>query len=355
MESVKTAITAALLTLSGFTFVFCPQNTGAQQEQKPVPVRTAKVVARNTRITVHTSGIIASKEQMNLSFKIGGIIESIKAEEGDLVEKGTLLATLNQTEIRARVDQAGVEFDKAERNLKNAEKLYADSVMTQERFLDAKSAWINASANLKIARHNLKFASISAPTRGRILRKLGEVNEITEAGRPLFVFSGLTRNFVLRAGVIDRDVIRLSLGDSAAVSFDAYPNRPFSATVGELPAGSNSQTGLYEVELTLSDNGLPLLPGMLGSVEITTQQTQRLSVIPIEALIDANADRGYVYVLDGNVASKRPISLSPDIRNGILVTKGLSPGQIVITEGASYLRDKMRVKIIPSTEHALSD
>ena len=336
-----------------FIVLSCGGKAEVQQERQSVPVRTARVAEKDIRVRVRTSGTTARKEQMDLSFKIGGIIREIAVREGDFVTDGTRLATLDQTEIQARVDQVQVGFDKADRDLKNARKLHADSVTTHEQLLDMQSVWEDARASLTVARHNLAFASIQAPSDGFILKKMGEVNEMIAPGRPLFVFSSSAGDMVLRAGVTDRDILHLALGDSATVKLDAYPGQPIPAAISELPATSDALTGLYEIELTVAGGRVRLLPGMTGSTEIYTQKVERLPVVPIEALTEADVDRGYVYVLDGQTVYKRGLSIGTIIGDEVSVKAGLLPGETVVTEGAAYLQDKAEVKIVPDAKHNL--
>jgi len=331
--------------------ISCGGKTEERIEQRPVPVRAAEVKIGTRHISVHTSGTVAGKETARLSFKISGIIERIGVREGDFVQKGVVLAALNQTEARAIVHRTEAAFEKARQDLTNDEKLYAENVISEERLLHIRKAWKTARANLEIAEHNLVFASILAPADGRILNKLGEVNEVIQAGRPLFLFSVASPNFVFHAGLTDRDIVRLSMGDSATVFLDAHPNLPIPAAVSELPAASDPATGLYPVELTLFHGDVSLLQGMHGRVEIRTQHSAEGPVIPMDALVNTDRDHGEVYVLEGTLARKRAVILGPVSGHKIVVRRGLSPGEVVVIEGAGYLRDKSAVKIISSTEH----
>ena len=152
--------------------------------------------------------------------------------------------------------------------------------------------------------------------------------------------------FVLRVGIADRDVVRLSPGDSASVVFDAFPAHTLVGSVSELPAGANPATGLYEVELTVEEEGLPLLTGLIGRAEILPRSARRLPVIPIEAIMDADADRGYAYVVEEGSVAKRPLRLGPILGAKVVVLKGLSPGEAIVTAGAAYLRDGLEVTVV---------
>ncbi|MDP6038216.1 MAG: efflux RND transporter periplasmic adaptor subunit [Candidatus Latescibacteria bacterium] len=251
---------------------------------------------------------------------------------------------LNRTEIWARHTQARVALEKAQRDFDDAERLHADGVVTRSQRLDAKSALDQAKAAFEIAQHNLRFSAIVAPSKGRIAKQLKEADEVIGAGQPMFEF--VTELLVLRAGVTDRDVLFVSLGDSAQIRFDAHPNEVVVGKVEELSAAADARTGLYEVELRLRSKSLTLLPGMMGRAHIFTNHETRLPAVPVEALIDADADRGFVYVLVGSTVDRRAVTLGKMKDAHVFIHKGVSPGEQVIVEGATYLRDQSRVQVV---------
>ena len=107
-------------------------------------------------------GKLASKEELKLSFKTGGIISEIFVDEGQTVKKGQVLAKLNLSEIQAQVNQAILGLDKAERDYRRANNLYKDSVVTLEQLQNTTTALDIAKSNVKIAEFNLQFSTIKA-------------------------------------------------------------------------------------------------------------------------------------------------------------------------------------------------
>ncbi len=335
-----------LATLTTACFASCsPKKEVEVVPAPPVPVRLVQVVEEEIPRVVRACGVIASSKQMKLSFKIGGIVDKIPIEEGNQATKGQVLAELNLTEIEARLTQAEIACEKAERDLERIRNLYRDSVATTEQLQDATSAFENASAELKIARYNLLHSSIKAPSEGVILKRLVEENELVPAGKPVFVFSSSEAEHVLRVGVSDRDVLYLALGDSAVVRFDTFRDRHFSAVLSETPAGTNS--GMFEIELTILETDVRLLTGMIGCAEIYSHNLRRVPVVPVDALIDAEADRAFVFIRQGEIVRRKLVRLGALFGEKTAVLEGLSTGQEVVTEGALYLRDKSRIKLIP--------
>lgn len=322
----------------------CTAKTPAPPPHAAIPVRTTPVQEQQVHTTIYTSGKTISRQKIQLSFKVDGLIKHIAVREGDVVRAQDTLAILDQTEIRAHYAQAQIAYQKAHQDYQKAHTLQKDNVITQTQLLSAQVALETARAARDIATYNLTHSVIVAPTNGRMLQKLGEAKEMIRAGMPLFTFASQTNIAILQAGMTDRNVLRLALGDSATVTFDAHPNLEIPATVEKIAATATPQTGLYEIELAFITHHT-LLPGMIGHAHIHTQHSQKRWVIPIESLMDADNDRGFVYVLIDNIVYRRAVTLDKLQNNMVLIKEGLTLGEQVVTDGASYLRDQSPVTV----------
>lgn len=318
----------------------------------PVPVRVVTADTLATRVSVNASGVTAAPAEVQLGFGTGGILARLLVGEGDAVRRGSLLAELDLTEIRAGVAQARAALDKARRDLATAEQLFADSALARDRLLDARTVWESAQAAAEVAEHQLAVSSLAAPVTGRVLRRLAEPGEIVVPGRPILTLVPV--EVVIRAGLTDREVLQVAVGDPATAVFPAFPEMPQSATVLRLPAGADPRTGLYEVELTVAGDRA-MLPGMVARVTIQTDRWQRWPAVPIEALVNADADRGYVYVLEGRTVRRRLVTLGELVGDRVLILADLSAGDTVVREGATRLRDSTLVQVVADDRHRLGD
>ena len=102
-----------------------------------------------------------------------------------------------------------------------------------------------ADSDLKVAKFNLKHSEIIAPNDGKVLKRFAEEGELTNSGVPIFLFGADNEGWVIRAGVTDRQIIRLKIGDKASVWFDPYPNEEFIAHITEIEAVANPYTGTF--------------------------------------------------------------------------------------------------------------
>lgn len=327
-----------------------PQKTASQKE-KAIVVKTAKLETRlNSDIPVITSGILNSKTEMNLSFKIGGIIQRMLVDEGQTFGAGQLLATLDQSEIQSQVNQAQSALQKTERDLQRAQNLYADTVATLEQVQNATTAKEVAQADLKIARFNQRYSAIYARTPGRVLQRFAEEGELINPGNPVLLVASSSDAQVIRVGISDRDVIRLNYNDRAEVQFDAYGGEVFEAQVTEIAEMADMRTGTYEVELTIQARGKRLKNGFVGKVKIFPNGSEEFYQIPMGALAEGDSKTAYVFVPTKDKKARRiELKVANIGNNSFMVAKKDFPAEFkeIITDGVSYLSPNASIKIVP--------
>lgn len=341
-----------LLALASSWLVACnPQYAEQQGVTSPSLKRVkASVPPLSTEpIPVTGSGLLASKKEVRLSFKTGGVIRSILVDEGDLVRKGQVLARLDLQEINARVRQASQQVERYERDLARIERLHADSVATLEQVQNLRTALEVAKADLQVAAFNQEFSVIRAPEQGKILRRFTEVGEVISSGNPVFYFANRQqRAFVMRIGVADRDVVRLQNGDPAILHFDAWPATDFSAQVTEVAEAADPMTGTFEIELTLDPTDRTLKNGFIGKASIRPRAQAPYYKVPMRALVDGEASRARVFAVDKQQQVHK-VELRPDYIGNDYFTVVAAEQQLqepLVIEGAAYLSEGETVEIL---------
>ena len=312
-----------------------------------VRVRVTGVTTGVISIPVHTNGILVSSEELKLSFKTGGIVAKILVEEGDRVKKGDLLASLNLSEISANADQAKSGYDKALRDFKRAENLFRDSVVTLEQKQNAATALNVAKSALDIVQFNLNHSKIIAHDNGVILKQLVKANELVSSGYPVFLFGSSGKYWKVKAGLSDKDIIEINPGDSATVSFDAHHGLKFPAIVDQVGEMSNPYTGTYEIELLLHASDFRLASGFVAGVDLFPSTRKSFSMIPVESIVEADGHQGYIYVVTGAITVQKVKIDIETLIGSMAAVRGIPEGITeVVSEGAAYLKNGMKVEVI---------
>ncbi|MBN8650049.1 MAG: efflux RND transporter periplasmic adaptor subunit [Cytophagales bacterium] len=335
MKSILTWMLAGLLLAACSS----PKNSSTETPKDVVPVSTIELKAEQLQPVIHTSGVFTTDDETLLAFKTGGVIEKIYVKEGDPVRSGQLLATLNLTEIDAQVAQAQLAIEKATRDFNRAQNLYKDSVATLEQFQNAQTGLDVARKQLESARFNRTYSEIRAISNGMVLRKMVNEGQVISPGTTVFQTNGSGKgNWILRTGVSDRDWAMIQPGDGAIISSDALPDKTWQGTVTKKSAAVDAANGALNIEITLNTDA-GLAAGLFGKAIITVKQKQNVWKIPYEALLDGNAQNGYVFINENNKARKVPVLVSGIEKDFVLISGGLQDGQQLIVSGSAYLKE----------------
>ncbi len=336
-----------------YSFVFlllmsCGKKKETKQEtEEIIAVEVQTVGKKSLTEPIIASGVLSSKSEMKLAFKTGGMIKKVYVNEGQFVKEGQLLAELDLSEIDAQVKQAKLGLEKSERDLERVKKLYADEATTLTNVQDATTGYDVAKESVQVAEFNQKLSRIYAPASGRILRKISEQGELITPFSPVFILGTGESAYIVNVGLADRDVVKVKLGDAANIYLDAYPNEPFHARITQIAQTVNPATGTYEAELQIQPNGKKLISGFVAKAEISSGKGPVSLIVPVEAIVEADRDKAFVYVLnaDKQSVSKNHIGIGAVYGNDVAVSSGLTEGTSIITKGANFLSDKSKVKV----------
>jgi len=333
-----------------FTFTNCSENKAQKSNaEDAVIVRTLPVAVTDYAPALEYSGSIASKSEAKLSFKIGGIISRMYVKEGDHVSKGQLLATLDLTEINAQVQQAKQSVEKANRDLTRVKNLFEDTAATLEQYQNVQTQHNVANESLRIAQFNQQYAQIRATDNGTVIKKIMNEGELASSGATVLIMNGTSNDdWVVRFGVSDKDWAVLKKGDVATVEIDAYPGATFKGIVNKIAGAADPVSGTYEIEVKVLPGEKKFAAGLFATIKLNRSAQQELSVIPIEALTEADGKTGYVYLLNNDKTSvtKKQVQIAFIEKDKVVIRSGLENVSDVISDGLSYLTENSKVKLV---------
>lgn len=323
----------------------------SQPEENPesydsVPVKVAPVEFTVRTEPVVTAGIVTTLEEVRLSFKTGGIVERVYAQEGQRVRAGQLLASLNMTEIAAQVSQAEFAAAKSERDLARVQNLVKDTAATLEQLENAQTGLDVSRQQLQVAQFNRDYSQIHSPVSGTVVKKLVRDGEVTGPGTPVLVLiSDKKSDWVVKVGVSDRDWARLQPGDKADIELDAYPGRQVDGVVSSLSLAADPLTHLYDLEIRLTGNIPRVASGLFAKVKLWPSGVSRYAAIPVEALLEGHGHDGFVFVMKDGKAARKPVKIGYLDQDKVLLTAGLDSADRVITAGSAFLIEGASVHI----------
>ncbi len=345
-------VTAVILSLGLILSVTaCGGSVAAPEvvaETQAVPVRVATAAPADFLSQIRTVGRVEPDRSYVLAFKTAGVVSVLNVAEGDTVKKGQVLAELDPRDVDAQLRQAQEAADKAARELARIRQLHSNGYASAAELQDADAQVKSTRATAQAARSNRGYASIIAPADGIVLQRNVEANGVVAAGAPVMTLSDMSESFVLAAGLADRDALRVVLGDTAEVYFDAFPDQIFAASVTEIGADADARTGTFQIKIKIVATATTLKSGLVGRATITPSVTAGVDLaIPVDAILEGHGDRALVFVVDPATGKAHRTRISTGRFSGALVavTDGLQAGDQIVVDGAGYLTDGEQVVI----------
>lgn len=332
-----------------------PPATGATTAQAVLTVETIPAVTRDVAMTIDTAGVLAPWQEVSIGPEVSGYrISEMSVDVGSNVVKGQVLARLDESLLRADVDQRAAALAEAQASLAeakaNADRVGVllkrgviseqDAIQKTTAAATAAARVASAQAQLATTEQKLKYATIVAQDYGVISSRSAAVGQIAQTGAEFFKL--IRQNRVeWRAEIPETQIANVRAGMAAKVR-----RADGTFAVGRVrtvaPAlDSATRRGMAYVDLKLEDG---IRPGMFvtGSIEIGRAATR---ILPLAA-VTVRDGFSYIFVIgsDNKVTQKR-IQVGRIFSDGIEVIDGIAPTDAVVAQGAGFLRDGDQVRV----------
>ena len=297
-----------ILSLSTWFFI---KRSGSDDT---ISVDAEKVELRTIIQKINASGKIQPEESVQITSTITGWITEITVMEGDTVEPGQHLISIDEKQIRPRYNNALSQVKSSEANLKKVKAqmsrtktLFSQKLISQQEqeqveasFQIALSQSEQANANLLSAEDELSKTRLTAPKYGIVTSITKEEGEMAVGGMfnpgVLMTVADLSRMEV-EVDVNENDVVNIAIGDTTEIEIDAYPDTIFFGVVSEIAhtaqsmnMGSQQQVTNFKVKVRMITVPDRIRPGMSSTVNIITETIKDALSIPIQALTSRSDD-----------------------------------------------------------------
>jgi RND family efflux transporter MFP subunit len=353
----------------------CKQQNAA--ETLPLPVHTALVQPIAVGNGAKYSASIVPYTQVTLAFQSGGYVDSIRQvkspsggmrniDQGDWVQKGTVLAVVRQQDYldkvqqaKAQLSRAQAELDKAKLSFDRVSALYASQSATkpdydsaQAQLASTTASVTGAQAELNQANVALSYCSLQAPFNGWIVSRNVDLGTLVGPATNGFTLAD-TKSVKAVFGVPDISISRVKLGQHLAITTDAFPTS-FAGRVSAISPAADPKSRVFSVEVTIPNPHDRLKSGMIASLALDgAQLPQSVLAVPLSAVIrDPNSGNNFAVMIaegggDTQTAHLRAVELGNIYGNMIAAKGGLNPGESVITSGVGLIKNGDKVRIIP--------
>ncbi|EHK9052743.1 efflux RND transporter periplasmic adaptor subunit [Vibrio vulnificus] len=321
-------------------------------------------------------GRVEAVEDTNITAQVSGYLKARHFEEGQLVEKGALLYTIEPSSFEAQVASAKASLAQAKASLKKAEldhqrgkNLLPRGSISQSEFdaltaglLGAQAQLEAANAQLKLADVNLSYTQIRAPFSGRISDSKVSTGDLVSPSSgilttlvsldPIHTAFSISERERLALGIerIKGDGSTPSAGVEVHLQLENGKEYPHLGRLDYLGNRIDTKTGTIALRAVVENPDHQLLPGQHIKVNLREKQAQSVVVVPRRA-VQTDLEGHFVMVMTpGEVAERRNVSLGAQVEQGLVIRQGLTQDDVVITQGLQRVRNGMQVRVQTPTE-----
>lgn len=275
----------------------------------------ARIADLTVRITA--TGTVEPTDEVNVSSELSGTIVAVAADYNDHVSAGQLLAKLDTGKLQATLDHARATLASKQAMVAQAAATLAETQSAYNRMAEltkrgsgtdqdlqtasaalarATAAVDMATADVKVAeadlsldQANLNKAAITSPIDGIVLARNVEAGQIVASSLQapvLFTLAADLRKMDLNVAIDEADIGKVAVGNKAAFTVEAYPERRFPAVISQIRYAPQTIDGVvtYQAVLSIDNADLALRPGMTATAEITVAEVSQALVVPNAAL-----------------------------------------------------------------------
>lgn len=325
-----------------------------ETSKNPVTV-TLSTVSQGNQPSILASGEVEAVQTANISTRVMGRITNILVKVGERVNKGQLLATIWDEDMKAKraqaesmIIEAEVAHATAQKDYDRFNNLYKQQSATARELDNSALQYNSTKARVAAARQMrgevnaiLSYSSLTAPFSGVVTQKLGEVGSIANPGMPILTVEQ-DDAFQVSASIAESDISKIHLGDVATILIKST-GRLFDGKIIQINPSSQFTGGQYIVKISIPESVMKsIYAGMFASVSISVKEIKPLEndvvMVPLSAIINRDELTGIYTVSAGNTALLRWVRLGKTYGDKVEVTSGLSKDEKFIrsSEGKLY-------------------
>ncbi len=336
----------ALVVLSG-----CGEGETAVESaevSRPVPMMVVPLSDRTS--SVRFPGRVRAAQRADLTFNVPGQLVELPVEEGQLIEKGALVARLDDANYKTQMRSALARYNKERTDYERFNSLWQRSQAIAKSEVDKqRTAMDVAQADYALTKKDFDDTRLLAPFSGVVTKRHVENYSNVQDKEPIVGLQDLN-NLEIVINVPERIVRHTAKQVAGNAVFADRPEQLLPVSLKSFSSDSDSQTQTYEVVVTLDPGyDITILPGM--SVDVIPQEamgdlTAAQVMVPLKAIYSSADDTTGVWVFDPETSrvSLQKVQLGDVLGTNVVVRSGLVGGEQIVTAGVSQLRDSMLVR-----------
>ena len=355
LSKIITIVVVSIFILLVTKFIFLSEDEILEvSAYKAIPAGQSN---NSSASVLDASGYVTARMQATVSSKITGKVLEVFIEEGMFVEKGQILAQLDDSSVQAELNFAKTQLKEAQRVFNRTSELRKDNLASQASLDAAESQVDGLKARLDISKQIVADMQIRAPFSGVVINKAAQPGEMIS---PVSAGGGFTRTGIgtivdmssleVEVDVNESYINRVQPGQPAITNLNAYPNWDISSEVIAIIPTADRNKATVKVRIGLLEKDARVLPDMGAKVSFLKDQVietpEKLEgvMIPSSSLVK-EGNLSYVFVIQNGLIRKTKVTVGSLSSNFSRITNGIEVGDNVVTDPNNELQNGQEVLI----------
>ena len=345
MARRKNIVWMTIALFAGLSIFLCPMAAETQAQPPAGPVRYTLATQHEVHRSVSLPGNIEARTQGPVAAEVAGFVVELIAQEGDAVARDEPLARLRPRNLelqkqatRGQLKEAQAELRRAERDLARAKRLREQDLLPEEE-LDSIEATMMVSegriqqieAGLERIELDINRCTVRAPFAGVVVHEYIDVGAWINVGSPVVELVSMAA-LEVRVDVPQSYFHQVHVGSSVEVFLSSEPPLQLTGEVTAIIPRAEVRSRVFPIKVSVDNKALRLASGMLVQVSLPVGETQSLTLVPKDAIINQGPGKIVYVINDESMAEARPVQTGEGYGAWIEVT-GVEAGTRVITRG----------------------
>jgi multidrug efflux system membrane fusion protein len=288
-------------------------------------------------LAVYATGTVEATVMMPIAPRISAKLAELNVDEGSKVEKGQLLARLEDADLQSGLQQFRSQEALAKKTYDRKAMLVKSGAISKADYDSAKSEWESAKAASAKASTETNFMKLIASDDGLIIKRDGEVGQLIPATQPVFWMS-CCAPLRISVEVNEEDIVQVKSGQEVLIRADAFPDQVFNGKVQSITPKGDPIARTYRVRVEFVGD-VPLQIGMTAETNIIISKNDNALLVPSIAVSDHK-----LWLVKGGKLVQQEVKQGAKGLKSVEIVTGVAEGDLVVVQPTAKLKSGASVR-----------
>jgi len=318
----------------------------ANKEEEVIKIKVKELSKEKFEHFIEVTGKVEAELDVDVSPETAGVIKEVMVVEGEWVNKGDILASLNTEVLERSVEETEVQLSLANATYERQKNLWDQNIGSEMQYLQAKNNKESLEKRIESLKTQIEMAQVKSPVSGIVdvvYQKKGNI------GSPQVPFAKVvnTSKIKVYGDISESYITKVKKGDLVTINFPAL-GRSVDARINQIGNTIDPNNRTFRVRINLNNPDKMIKPNLVSVIKVRDYVNEEAIVIPT-LYIKEDFQGHYTYVVEENDGKKvaRKIYVTPGVTDNNMteVIAGLTPGMLVVSQGYSQIVDGTSVQI----------